>query len=123
MLFGTYFESIPTPLLTLNPAVSRSVARLPIVTGFVLAIHKYFIGVRCVLRAGVFARFIYSKFAGDLFQIMHNLACNVSFVNVVGILFLSLAVFVVGKILIGLGRRYRFFEAGIVDVRFIAFGL
>jgi len=54
---------------------------------------------------------------------MHNLACNVSFVNVVGILFLSLAVFVVGKILIGLGRRYRFFKAGIVDVLFIAFGL
>jgi len=54
---------------------------------------------------------------------MHILACNVSFENAVGILFLGLAVFVVGKILIGLGRRYRFFKAGIVGVRFIAFGL
>ena len=122
-MFETYSESIPTPLLTPNPAVSGSVARLPIDTEFVLAIHRYFIDLKYVLSAGEFVRFFYSKFAGDLFQIMRILACNVSFENAAGILFLGLAVFVVGMILTGLGRRCRFFKAGIVGVRFIAFGL
>jgi len=109
------------PLLTPCSAISGFAVRLSIGIAFVLAVHRYFLGLKCALSTGIFSLLFYLRLAGDLFPLMNILACNVSCENAVRKGFLGLAAFVVKKIPRGLCMRFRFFKAAILGARFVAF--